>query len=216
METKPKNQYNALDIDVAVAPNHDGQQLVFAIAGPSGVGKTTLLEELLEKFPELPLRRAVSFTTRPKREKEVDGIDYYFIEYDNAIELILNGEVLEFVTYDDNLYGLFKSEFEKTDGKKPIVIVDKVGIDYLRQHYDVHALIIMPPTVEELESRLRNDNRDENSIARRIKSAHSEMVDLRSLDCTRNIIVNEHVAVTIYEMKKHIEAVLANSTVRNI
>ncbi len=95
---------------------------VFVITGPSGVGKGTLIAELLQRVSELEL--SVSATTREPRAGEVDGRDYHFLDRDEFERRVLNGEFLEHATYSGNRYGTLRSEVERRLAKGASVVLE--------------------------------------------------------------------------------------------
>ena len=104
------------------------------VTGPSCAGKTTLVRKLLEndRFCEV-----ISFTTRPKRAGEIDGKDYYFMDYRKAEELIIKGKTAEYTKFKSNIYGIEKREIDAklAIGKIPLSIVEPTGLKQLRTLY---------------------------------------------------------------------------------
>jgi len=178
------------------------------VSGPSGVGKGTLVARLREWRPSLGL--TVSATTRPPREGEVDGVSYYFMNDFEFARRIENGEFLEWANVHGHRYGTLRSEAERlmAQGASVVLEIDVQGGLNVRAVYpEVVLVFIEPPSMEELERRLRGrGTEDESSIELRLANASHEM-DLASLYDVR--IVNddleratEELAATIdlYEM----------------
>lgn len=160
--------------------NKNGMLIVFS--GPSGVGKDTVLDVVLKK--DTSLQKSISLTTRDKRENEVDGRDYYFVTKNDFEELIEKGEVLEFAQYGSNLYGTPKAPVDKwlSEGKVVILKIEVQGTAKIRELYpDAVAIFLLPPSMAELENRLRSrGTEDESSVQKRLNIAHEEMK--RSVD----------------------------------
>ncbi len=149
------------------------------VSAPSGAGKTTIVKHLLNS--DLNLEFSVSATTRLPRPGERDGEDYYFISPEEFRKRVSNNEFVEWEeVYKDHLYGTLKSEIERIRNKGSHVIFDvdaKGGIN-LKNIFgnDAVALFIMPPSVQELELRLRNRGKDTpEKIRMRVEKAETEM-----------------------------------------
>lgn len=146
-------------------------------SGPSGVGKDTVLEVVLDKDKEL--QKSISLTTREKRENEIDGKDYYFITDSAFEEMIKKNEVLEFAKYGKNFYGTPKAPIDKwlSEGKTIILKIEVQGAKRIKELYDdAVGIFIMPPSIEELEKRLRfRGTENEEDIQRRLEIAKTEM-----------------------------------------
>jgi guanylate kinase len=162
------------------------------VSAPSGAGKTTLVRHLLENLSELEF--SVSCATRNPRENEIHGKDYYFISADEFKQKIDNQEFAEFEeVYENSFYGTLKSEIERiwAKGKHVIFDIDVVGGLNLKKIYPENslAIFIMPPSVEELENRLRNRNTEsEEKLQTRIDKAEHELLLAPDFD---TIIVNK-------------------------
>lgn len=149
------------------------------LCAPSGAGKTSITKYLLQQ--NLGLEFSISACTRAKRPKEADGVDYYFLtveEFKNKIEAKAFVEWEE--VYANNFYGTLKSEIERIweSGKHVIFDVDVKGGLNLSKHFGKNALAIFikPPSINELEKRLRNRGTEsEETIQRRINKATEEM-----------------------------------------
>ncbi len=143
------------------------------ISAPSGAGKTTIVNHLLRKYPDLEF--SVSATTRKPRGKETDGKEYYFISVNDFKSRIKKGDFAEWEeVYEDQFYGTLKSEIERIWSHKRHVVFDvdvKGGIS-LKNIYGHQAIsiFIMPPSVRELEKRLiRRATDDMEKIKIRIR-----------------------------------------------
>lgn len=155
-----------------------GKLIIFS--APSGSGKTTIVKRLLEK-EELNLEFSVSACTRPRRNNEIHGRDYYFLSKETFRAKIENNEFVEWEeVYKDYYYGTLKSEVERirNKGKNVIFDIDVEGGLNLKQLYGKNALavFVMPPSMEELEKRLINRSSDESGhIKMRVEKARAEL-----------------------------------------
>lgn len=155
--------------------NNDGMLILFS--GPSGVGKDTVLDVVLDK--DKSLQRSISLTTRDRRDGEIDGKDYYFTSIPEFEKLIENGDVLEFAKYGKNLYGTPKAPVDKwlSEGKTVILKIEVKGAQKIKEMYpESVAIFLMPPSMNELENRLRlRGTETEDDIKRRLQIACDEV-----------------------------------------
>ena len=163
---------------------------LFVVSGPSGVGKGTLVARVRDRLPGLGL--TVSATTRPPREGEKNGVSYYFMDDSEFARRVENGEFLEWANVHGHRYGTLKAEAERlmAEGSSVVLEIDVQGGLNVRKVYpDVVLVFIEPPSIEELERRLRGrGTEDESSIELRLANANHEM-ELASLYDVR--IVND-------------------------
>ena len=155
--------------------NKEGVLVLFS--GPSGVGKDTVLEVVLNKDKEL--QKSISLTTRNIRENEIDGKDYYFISLSQFHDMIDKGEVLEYAQYGANMYGTPKAPVDKwlSEGKTVILKIEVQGAQSIKEMYpDSVGIFILPPSMEVLENRLRSrGTEDEADILKRLEIARDEI-----------------------------------------
>lgn len=153
---------------------------VFIFSAPSGSGKTTILKPILEKLKD-KFGFSISATTRSPREGERDKVDYYFITPQKMKEHIANGDFLEWEeVYPGKYYGTYKSELERIwqQGKYVIFDIDVKGGVNIKNILKNQAcsIFIMPPSIEELERRLRNRNTEsEETLKERLLRAEMEI-----------------------------------------
>lgn len=147
------------------------------LTGPSGVGKGTLVRALLARHPELYV--SVSATTRAPRPGEIDGVSYHFVSRTGFERMIANGELLEWAEFAGNLYGTPRTmvEAQIRQGNWVILEIELEGARQIRQTYpEALRIFILPPSLPELEFRIRNRGQDtEDAIARRLARAQAEI-----------------------------------------
>ncbi|MFC2647047.1 MAG: guanylate kinase [Coriobacteriaceae bacterium] len=180
------------------------QSRLFVISGPSGAGKGTLVAQLRKAHPELGL--AVSATTRSPRPGEVDGKDYYFLSEGEFKRRVAAGEFVEWAYVHGRMYGTLVKEVERllAQGKSLILEIDIQGALNVKKVWpDAVLIFIEPPSLEELERRLRGrGTEDEQSIELRLKNAKHEMTLADDYDVR---IVNDTVDRAVRELSDTIE-----------
>lgn len=160
---------------------------VFIFSAPSGSGKTTILKPILEKLKD-KFGFSISATTRPAREGEKDEVDYYFITPEKMREHIANGDFLEWEeVYPGKYYGTYKAELDRIwqQGKYVIFDIDVKGGVNIKNILKNQAcsIFIMPPSIEELERRLRNRNTEsEETLKERLLRAEMEISLSKNFD----------------------------------
>ncbi len=178
--------------------NNKKKGVFVILSGPSGVGKNTIADILIERGYGI---YSVSMTTRKRREKEIDGKDYFFVDTKEFEDNIEKGNFLEYAKYNDNYYGTLKSYvFGNIDnGTNVIAVVDiQGGVNIDKIFPEAVLIFIMPPSFEELEHRLRNRNTDsEEDILKRLEIAKRE-IDFK--DNYDYVVVNNTIEDTVLEI----------------
>jgi guanylate kinase len=151
---------------------------VFVITGPSGVGKGTLIEQLLERVPELEL--SISATTREPRAGEVDGRDYFFLSPEEFRRRLEAGEFLEHASYSGNYYGTLREEVERrlAEGRSVVLEIEVQGARQVRDALgdDAVLIFIAPPDEQVLRERLEGRGTDSPAdIEQRLRTAEIEL-----------------------------------------
>lgn len=163
---------------------------LYIISAPSGAGKTSLVKALVDTIPGLSI--SVSHTTRPRRDGEVDGVDYHFVDAEAFQAMADAGDFLEHAEVFGNAYGTARSSVEAQlhAGTDVILEIDWQGAQQVRQALpDAVSIFILPPSREELDRRLRSRGKDsEDVIARRLREAQGEMSHYHEYDY---LVVND-------------------------
>jgi len=164
--------------DAAAGPGIGRRGLMLVLSSPSGAGKTSISRRLLERHPDLSL--SISVTTRPPRPGEVDGVHYHFIGRDRFEEMVARGELLEHATVFGRSYGTPRAPVEAAlaQGRDVLFDIDWQGTQQVAEKArdDLVSVFILPPSVPELERRLRSRAQDsDEEIARRMAKAADEM-----------------------------------------
>lgn len=177
------------------------------LSGPSGTGKTTIVQRLLGSVPGLV--RSVSATTRPPRPGERDGTDYFFLSREAFDRKAGEGAFLEHAEVFGHAYGTPRDfvERETAAGRSVILAIDVQGADQVRRRYSpVISIFILPPSLSELERRLRARGTDaEAAIAGRLAQARAEMARKDQYDF---VVVNDDVDAAVRAVRGHLETAL--------
>jgi len=178
---------------------------LFIVSAPSGAGKTSLCNRLVDFFPHL--RHSVSFTTRAQRAGEEDGVDYFFIAPEAFAEMVEQGAFAEWAEVHGNRYGTAIETLEhwREQGFDVLLDIDIQGAAQLRKAYGEGVFIfILPPDLKELRKRLENRQTDDAEvIERRMKNARDEIHESVNYDF---VVVNDDFDVALDALKSIIVA----------
>ncbi|NJL90787.1 MAG: guanylate kinase [Coleofasciculaceae cyanobacterium SM2_1_6] len=178
---------------------------LIVLTGPSGVGKGTLLQSLLDRHPELYF--SISVTTRLPRMGEIEGKNYYFVDQPRFQQMIANHELLEWAEYAGNYYGTPRKPVEEriSQGCWVILEIEVAGARQIAQTFpEALRIFILPPSVEILEQRIRNRALDaEAAIEKRLLHAEKEIIAAQEFDVQ---IVNDDFAETLEKIEAQIFA----------
>ena len=175
-------------------PARRGQ--LFVVSAPSGTGKTTVVERLVQVLPDLALSR--SYTSRVARAGECDGVDYNFVSRARFEEMIAADAFLEWADVFGNFYGTCAADAARDldKGRDLVLVIDVQGARQVRQRCrDTVAVFVMPPSFAVLEQRLRGRSKDSDAaIRRRLDVAASEVSSYHEYDY---VIVNDELDVAV-------------------
>ena len=186
--------------------------LLVVVSAPSGGGKTTLCQQLLATDPNIV--RAITCTTRPPREGERDGVDYYFLDADTFLRRVQAGNFLEHATVYGNSYGTLKSEVlgKLRQGTDVVLNIDVQGAAAIRQKAEEDAelkqalvtVFLTPSSLAILEKRLRNRGADSDAaIRKRLSVARQEIAQWKNFDY---LLISTSVAEDLRRMRAILEA----------
>ena len=181
--------------------------LLFIVSAPSGTGKTTLVAQLVKTVPELVVSR--SYTSRPPRPGEANGVDYNFVDDDRFTALVDAGGLLEWATVFGRRYGTGREETERhrRAGRDVVLVIDVQGARQVRGHCpDAIAIFVLPPSFQVLEQRLRQRSGGdvgERQIRRRLDTARREVA--ASADYAY-LVVNDHVDRCVAQLRSIVMA----------
>jgi guanylate kinase len=181
-------------------PAAGGRGLLFIVSAPSGAGKTTLVERLVEQVPHLRMSR--SYTSRAARQGETDGLDYNFVTRDRFEAMAAAGEFLEWAEVFGNLYGTCAADTERmlAGGDDVVLVIDVQGARKVRARgLQTRAVFVMPPSFAVLEQRLRGRSKDsEAAIQRRLQVARDEVAAFTEYDF---VVVNDELSGAVDRLR---------------
>ena len=174
--------------------------ILFVISAPSGAGKTSLCNEIIDFFPGL--RHSVSYTTRPPRRGEKEGVDYHFVAEQRFDEMVARGEFAEWAEVHGNRYGTALETLGNARGVGVDILldIDCQGAAHLKKTLGQGVFIfIVPPSFSELKQRLEGRNTEAPQvIERRIGNAHREIREAPWYDY---VVINDDFAVALDQLK---------------
>ncbi len=181
--------------------------LMFILSSPSGAGKTTIARRLLEEEGS-ELRMSVSVTTRPKRPGETEGRDYFFVDDDRFADLVRDDSFFEWAEVFGHCYGTPKAEIRERlkRGEDFLFDIDWQGTQqlYQRAQGDVVRVFLLPPSIEELEQRLRSRGTDSEEVIRgRMERARAEISHWDAYDY---VIINDDIEACFAKVQMILEA----------
>ena len=180
--------------------SNSARGLLFIVSAPSGAGKTTLVERLVEQLPNLKMSR--SYTSRAARQGETDGVDYNFVSRDRFEAMAAASEFLEWADVFGNLYGTGAADTEAmlAGGNDVVLVIDVQGARKVRARgLEARAVFVMPPSFHVLEQRLRGRSKDsEVDIQRRLQVARDEVAAFTEYDF---VVVNDELTAAVDRLR---------------
>jgi guanylate kinase len=174
--------------------------VLFIVSAPSGTGKTTVVERLVKVIDRLKLSR--SYTSRPPRGDERDGVDYNFVSRPRFEEMMANGEFLECAEVFGNLYGTSAADTRRCleSGNDVVLVIDVQGARKVRAAGLPHvAIFVLPPSYDALERRLRGRSKDsDEAIQRRLQVARDEVSAYEQYDY---VVINDELDSCVERLK---------------
>ena len=182
--------------------------LLFIVSAPSGAGKTTLVERLVEQSAHLKMSR--SYTSRRAREGEVDGVDYNFVTRERFEAMVAVGEFLEWADVFGNLYGTSAADTDRLleSVNDVVLVIDVQGARKVRRRgVETTAVFVMPPSLEVLEQRLRGRSKDsEEAIQHRLQVAKAEVLSFAEYDF---VVINVELTTAVDKLRSIVLAARA-------
>jgi len=189
----------------AIDKNNNNPARLYVISAPSGAGKTTLVRALLLRNPRVQF--SISYTTREPRTREKNGDDYFFVEKIEFEKMVEAGDFLEHAEVFDNYYGTAKNQVKNqlADNKHVLLEIDWQGAQQIRQAWpECVSVFILPPSLQELERRLRTRATDsEKVIQRRLQDSISDISHWFEFD---HVIINDNLDHALAELEDVINA----------
>jgi guanylate kinase len=173
---------------------------LFVVSAPSGAGKTTVVERLVHTTPGLRMSR--SYTSRPARPGETDGVDYQFVSRERFDAMVAGDQFLEWAEIFGNLYGTSTVDTERAlrEGADLVLVIDVQGARQVRRHrLPVVSVFVLPPSYEVLQQRLRGRSKDsEEQMRRRLDVAREEV---NAVDEYDYVVVNDEIDACVERIR---------------
>ena len=187
--------YEADSTDTSEHSNDDNNNRPIMFSGPSAVGKDTMINKLEKKYPNV-VKRLPSYTTRPKRPGEIDGVDYYFVTKEQFLKMKKEGLLFGIKEYNNNFYASNLQKLQEALADKSKITILNYNIETaieVKDKYDFYFVALFPPNEEELRKRMikRNKNTKAEEIEERMKSSVKEMQLMQEADFINLRIVND-------------------------
>jgi guanylate kinase len=187
--------------ELPAEPGTQAPGLLFIVSAPSGAGKTTLVERVVDETPRLRMSR--SYTSRPARQGEADGVDYNFVTRPRFEAMVAGGEFLEWADVFGNLYGTSEADTRRmlAAGEDVVLVIDVQGARKVRRcGIEAITVFMMPPSYAALEQRLRGRSKDsEEAIQRRLEVAREEVASFEEYDF---IVMNDELSLDVDRLRQ--------------
>ena len=208
-----KDEMNALtDIISQLSIQTENNKKPLIILGPSGVGKDTIINMLLKKYPQI-FYKLVSFTTRKIREGEKEGIDYFYITKEKFQEKKNENKLIGIQEYNDNFYASDKSKLEELMNKGEKIIILNYNIETankVKVELDFNCIAILPPSEDELRNRLKHRGTKPEEMEKRMKNSLKEMKLINEANYIQFRVVNDEKDICFKKIENHIKKLYPN------
>ena len=181
---------------------------VLVVVGPSGVGKDTVMQKILEKYPKI-FKKGVTHTSRKMRPGEKEGFNYYYVTEEEFLKLKDNGGLVEHNYYNGNYYGLSKKELEEgSKGDKIVyVIIDINGAKKVNElKIPANFVAILPPSEETLEKRLKGRGTESEEVIKgRLDIAKAEVKKIKETEFFNYRVINDDLNKAVLDMEEKLK-----------
>ena len=189
-------------------PEISEETKILVIVGPSGVGKDTLMNKILDKYSG-KFRKAVSYTSRKKRPGEREGYNYHYVTKEEFMKLIEENKMIEYYYYSGNYYGLPKKELEDRTKDNKILYIN-IGVSATEKIHEFNVpanfIAILPPSLEVLEERLKGRKTEsEKIIKERLETAKNEIKEINESRLFKFKIYNDNLEETILDLEEKLK-----------
>ena len=190
------------------SPVAEGKNKVLVVVGPSGVGKDTVMQKVLEKYPD-KFKKGVTHTSRKMRPGEKEGFNYYYVTEEEFLKLKDNDGLVEHNFYNGNYYGLSKKELEDgTKGDKILYVI--IDINGAKRVHDLgipaNFVAILPPSEETLEKRLKGRGTESEEVIKgRLETAQKETREIDSSSFFNCKVYNDNLDKAILDMEENLK-----------
>ena len=208
-----KDEMNALtDIISQISIQTENNKKPLIILGPSGVGKDTIINMFLKKYPEI-FYKLISFTTRKIRKGEKEGIDYFYITKEKFQEKKNENKLIGIQEYNDNFYASDKSKLEELMNKGEKIIILNYNIETankVKDELDFNCIAILPPSEDELRNRLKHRGTKPEEMEKRMKNSLKEMKLINEANYIQFRVVNDEKDICFKKIENHIKKLYPN------
>ena len=175
--------------------------------GPSGVGKDTIINMLIKKYPKI-FYKLISFTTRKIRKEEKEGVDYFYITKDKFEEMKNENQLFGILEYNDNSYASNKSELEKLINKGEKIIILNYNIETankVKDDFDFNFIALLPPNEKELRHRLEKRGTKPEEMEKRMKTSIKEIKLINEANYIQSRFINDEINECFTKVENHIK-----------
>ena len=208
-----KNEMKTLtDIISQISIQTENNKKPLIILGPSGVGKDTIINMFLKKYPEI-FYKLISFTTRKIRKGEKEGIDYFYITKEKFQEKKNENKLIGIQEYNDNFYASDKSKLEELMNKGEKIIILNYNIETankVKVELDFNCIAILPPSEDELRNRLKHRGTKPEEMEKRMKNSLKEMKLINEANYIQFRVVNDEKDICFKKIENHIKKLYPN------